>query len=164
MPITLHPMPALPQCDGEQWEVGAPNDLAHLVALVLVGRAVHASQILKGVMASKPSIKETLKETLRKDLHPKTDKGIQHRDGLLFEIVCWVAAQKGKTDDERIDDPHLKSTTQGTDGVKVTVDSTTKRLTKATVYEYKCTTHHRQKFQGPVLKSFREYVSGDRDN
>ena len=164
LPITLHPMPAFPQCDGEQWEVGAPDELAHLVALVLVGRVFHARSILEGAHLSPPSIGERLKDKLRTELHPGSAKGNEHRDGLLFEIICWVAAQIGKTDSERIDDPHLKSTTQGTDGVKVSVDPTTKRLTKATIYEYKCTTNHRQKFQSQVLKSFGEYFSGDRDN
>lgn len=157
-------MSALPQCEGEQWIVDAPDGLAHLVALVLVGQAFHAALILEGTQLGAPQITAMLKKTLDKDLHPTTDKGIEHRDGLLFEIICWVAANKGKTDTENIDEPHLKSTNQGTDGVKVTIDPATKTLTKATIYEYKCTIHARQKFQSQVLKSFREYVSGERDN
>ena len=164
MPITLNPMSALPQCEGEQWIVDVPDDLAHLVALVLVGQAFHAALILEGTQLGTPKITAKLKETLDKDLHPTTDKGIEHRDGLLFEIICWVAARKGKTGDEKIDNSHLKATNQGTDGVKVTVDQAAKTLTRATVYEYKCTIHARQKFQSQVLKSFRQYLSGERDN
>lgn len=164
MPITLNPMSALPQCEGEQWSVDAPDDLAQLVALVLVGQAFHAALILEGTQLAPPKITAGLKDTLDKDLHPTTEKGIEHRDGLLFEITCWVAARKGKTGDEKIDNSHLKATNQGTDGVKITVDPATKTLTKATVYEYKCTIHARQKFQSQVLKSFREYISGKRDN
>lgn len=157
-------MSALPQCEGEQWIVDVPDELAHLVALVLVGQAFHAALILEGTQLGAPKISAKLKETLDKDLHPATEKGIEHRDGLLFEIICWVAARKGKTVEEKIDNSHLKATNQGTDGVKVTVDPATKTLTKATVYEYKCTIHARQKFQSQVLKSFREYISGKRDN
>lgn len=164
MPITINPMPVLPQCDGEQWIVDISGNLAQLVALVLVGQAFHAALILDGTQLAAPKIAVKLKETLDKDLHPKTKKGIEHRDGLLFEIICWVAARKGKTGNEKKDDPHLKATTQGTDGVKITVDPGMKTLTKATVYEYKCTVHARQKFQSQVLKSFREYISGNRDN
>lgn len=164
MPITLNSMSALPQCEGEQWIVEDPDDLARLVALVLVGQAFHAALILEGTQFGAPKITTKLKETLYRDLYPTTDKGIEHRDGLLFEIICWIAARKGKTGDEKIDNSHLKATNQGTDGVKVTVDPATKMLTKATVYEYKCTIHARQKFQSQVLKSFREYISGERDN
>ncbi|WP_454289029.1 hypothetical protein [Rhizobium arsenicireducens] len=164
MPLTLKQMPALPQCEGEQWTVNGPDALAHLVALVLIGQAFHAALILEGTQLGAPKITTNLKATLEKDLHPMTDKGIEHRDGLLFEIICWVAARKGMTGDEKIDNSHLKSTNQGTDGVKVTLDPATNTLTRATVYEYKCTIHARQKFQSQVLKSFREYVSGKRDN
>ena len=164
MPITLNPMSALPQCEGEQWIITVPDELAHLVALILVGQAFHAALILEGTQLDAPKITAKLKQTLDKDLHPTTDKGIEHRDGLLFEIICWIAARKGKTGDEKMDNSHLKSTNQGTDGVKVTVDPVAKTLTKTTVYEYKCTIHARQKFQSQVLKSFREYVSGERDN
>jgi hypothetical protein len=157
-------MSALPQCEGEQWTITAPDELAHLVALILVGQAFHAALILEGTQLDSTKITFKLKETLNKDLHPKTLKGIEHRDGLLFEIICWIAARKGKTGQEKMDNSHLKSTNQGTDGVKVTVDPVTMTLTKATVYEYKCTIHARQKFQSQVLKSFREYISGERDN
>lgn len=157
-------MSALPQCKGEQWIVDSPDDLAELVALVLVGQAFHAALILDGTQLALPMITATLKETLKKELKPTSEKGIEHRDGLLFEIICWVAARKGKTDDEKIDNSHLKATNQGTDGVKVTVDLLAKSLVKATVYEYKCTIHARQKFQSQVLNSFRQYISGQRDN
>ncbi len=164
VPITINPMSALPQCEGEQWIVNAPDGLAHLVAHVLIGQAFHAELILEGTQLGSPKIKTELKAMLNKELHPKTDKGIEHRDGLLFEIICWIAARKSTTEEEKNDKPHLKSTNQGTDGVKVTIDPVTKTLNKATVYEYKCTIHARQKFQSQVLKSFREYVSGERDN
>lgn len=157
-------MPAHPQCNGEQWIVNHRDELAYLVALILGGQAFHATKILSGTQSGASKVSQKMKDMLKKDLHPTTDKGIQHRDGLLFEIICWIAANKTKGADEVIDNPHLKSTTQGTDGVKVTVDPTAKTLKKATVYEYKCTVHARQKFQSQVLKSFREYISGERDN
>lgn len=157
-------MSAPPQCEGTQWSIDDPDELAPLVALVLVGQSFHAALILEGTQLDAPNITAKLKEALDRDMHPVTDKGIEHRDGLLFEIICWIEAFKTKTGDEKIDSPHLKSTTQGTDGVKVTVDPVTKALTKATVYEQKCTIHARQKFQSQVLKSFREYISGQRDN
>lgn len=164
MPLTLNPMPALPQCEGEQWTVDAPDELAHLVALVLIGQAFHAALILEGTQLGAPKISAKLRETLKKDLHPTTDTGIEHRDGLLFEVICWIAARSATDGSEKIDNSHLKATNQGTDGVKITVDPATNTLTKATVYEYKCTIHARQKFQSQVLKSFRQYVSGERDN
>jgi hypothetical protein len=164
MPLTRNAMPASPECDGEQWIVHAPDDLAKLVALVLIGQAFHAESILEGTQLGTPTIKQTLRNVLDKTLHPTTDKGVEHRDGVLFEIICWIAARITKTDSENLDPAHLMATNQGTDGIKITVDLAAKTLTKATIYEYKCTVHARQKFQSQVLKSFRQYVSGERDN
>jgi hypothetical protein len=157
-------MPASPHCIGEQWIVNAPDELASLVALVLIGQAFHAESILEGTQLGTPKIKQTLKDVLDKTLHPTTNTGIEHRDGLLFEIICWTAARTAKTGAEKLDPAHLKATNQGTDGVKITVDLAAKRLNKAMVYQYKCTIHARQKFQSQVLKSFKQYASGERDN
>ncbi|MGF7163319.1 hypothetical protein FHS85_004982 [Rhodoligotrophos appendicifer] len=115
-------------------------------------------------MGTPPIISAALKEKLRIELHPTSSPKIYHRDGLLFEIISWVAARLTATPSDAISDPHLKATNQGTDCVKVTVDLVTRTLTRATVYEYKCTTNWRQLFSQDVLTAFREYVSGERDN
>ena len=86
-------------------------------------------------------ISAALKEKLRLELHPQSDPKIWHRDGLLFEIISWVAARITATANEAISDPHLKATNQGTNFVKVTIDLASRTLSLATVYEYKCTTN-----------------------
>lgn len=112
MPITLNPISAFPHCEREQWTVDVPDDLAQLVALVLVLQAFHAALILEGTQLTTPEITEHMTETLKKELHPTTGKGIEHRHGLLFEIMCWIAARKRKTSDEKADNSHLKATNQ----------------------------------------------------
>jgi len=83
---------------------------------------------------------------------------------LLFEIICWVIARMHASEQDAITDPHLKATNQGTDCVKVTIDPTSRALKQITVYEYKCTTNSRTLFTRDVLKAFREYIDGARDN
>ncbi|AWW74435.1 hypothetical protein CD351_08355 [Erythrobacter sp. KY5] len=156
----------MPQCLGSVWTVADPDALAEVCAQILIGRALHAAMILDGVhpAGTPPIVSAALKEKLRLELHPQTDPKIWHRDGLLFEIISWVAARLTATVDDAISDPHLKATNQGTDCIKVTIDPETRTLTRATVYEYKCTTNWRQLFSQDVLAAFREYVSGERDN
>jgi hypothetical protein len=151
---------------GSVWTVADPDMLAEVCAQILIGRALHASMILDGVhpAGTPPIVSVALKEKLRMELHPQTDPKIWHRDGLLFETISWVAARLTATVNDAISDPHLKATNQGTDCVKVTIDPETRTLTRATVYEYKCTTNWRQLFSQDVLAAFREYVSGERDN
>lgn len=166
MPLTVTPTPVLPQCLGAIWAVEDIDALAEVCAQILIGRALHAAMILDGVRppGAPPVIADALKEKLRGELHPANDPARWHRDGLLFEIICWVAARTTATANEAITDPHLKATNQGADCIKVTVDPATRSLTRATVYEYKCTTNWRQMFANDVMSAFREYVTGKRDN
>lgn len=155
-----------PHCTGAVWIVEDEEGLAEVCAQILIGRALHAAMILDGVhpAGSPPIVSAALKSKLRQELHPDTDPNIWHRDGLLFEIISWVAARLTASEYEAITDPHLKATNQGTDCVKVTIDPTTRTLSRATVYEYKCTTNWRQMFSQDVLAAFRDYLTGERDN
>lgn len=166
MALVVHPMATPPQCLGTDWSVDDVDALAEVCAQIMIGRALHAARILDGShpVGTPPIVSSALKEKLRRELHPTSDPKIWHRDGLLFEIISWVAARLTATPNDAISDPHLKATNQGTDCVKVTVDPGTRVLTRATIYEYKCTTYWRQLFSQDVLTAFREYVSGERDN
>ncbi len=166
MTLTVLPTATPPQCLGTDWMVADGDALAEVCAQIMIGRALHAAMILDGShpVGTPPIISAALKEKLRIELHPVSNPKIYHRDGLLFEIISWVAARLTATPNDAISDPHLKATNQGTDCLKVTVDPITRTLTRATVYEYKCTTNWRQLFSQDVLAAFREYVSGERDN
>jgi hypothetical protein len=164
MPVNVTPFPALPHCGGDQWSVGDLGTLVHLTALVLLGRSHHAAEILSGAERDAPVLSTGLKAEIQRELFPASQGAIYHRDGLLFEVICWLAARIGASPNEVLSDPHLKATTQGTDAVKVTFDEANRVLARATVYEYKCTTNSRDTFRGEVLPAFREYVSGKRDH
>jgi hypothetical protein len=164
--LTIDTTNTSPHCLGSVWTVADTDALAGVCAQILIGRALHAAMILDGVhpAGTPPIVSAALKEKLRLELHPQTGPKTWHRDGLLFEIISWVAARLTATENDAISDPHLKATNQGTDCVKVTIDPGARTLTRATVYEYKCTTNWRQLFSQDVLAAFKEYVSGERDN
>lgn len=166
MTLTVFPTAVSPHCLGTVWTVTDADTLAEVCAQIMIGRALHAAMILEGSrpVGTPPIISAALKDKLRVELHPQIDPKIWHRDGLLFEIISWVAARLTATPHEAISDPHLKATNQGTDCLKVSIDPVMGTLSGATVYEYKCTTNWRQLFSGDVLKAFREYLSGERDN
>jgi hypothetical protein len=166
MTLVVLPTATPPECLGTNWTVGDADALADVCAQIMIGRALHAALILDGShpAGTPPIMSSALKEKLRLELHPTSDPKTYHRDGLIFEIISWVAARLTATPNDAISDPHLKATNQGTDCLKVTVDPVGRTLTRATVYEYKCTTNWRKLFSQDVLKAFREYVSGERDN
>lgn len=164
MPLNINDWPAAPECLGEQWFVANVDELANLVALVLLGRARHAARVIHGAEGGRLIATAGLKERLQTQLILPADAQVYHRDGMLIEAICWVAAHMEATPEELISDPHLQSTQQGTDMVKITFDMAAHQVTKATIYEQKCTTSPRQLFRDDVLTAFKEYTAQKRDN
>ena len=163
-PITITDLPAAPQCAGKQWFVADFGGLAHLVALVLMGRAYQAARILEGAQRDTVILSAALKTRVRLDLFPPAEVDHWHRDGLLFEIICWLVARMDASPDEVISDPHLKATQQGADMIKVEFNGTARSLIRTTIYEYKCTDRARRLFKREILPAFAEYASGIRDD
>jgi hypothetical protein len=162
VPLEINDWPAAPECLGTQWTVLNENQLANLVAVVLLGRARHAARVIQGAELRHLPV-GALKQRLRAQLEVPADEQPYHRDGLLFEIICWVAAHQSSVAGELIADPHLVATHQGMDGLKIAV-SPAGLLTRATIYEQKCTTNPRATFRGAILPAFREYLDQKRDN
>lgn len=164
MPLTVNHFPADPECDGTQWVVADQDQLATLVGTVLIGRAKHAVSVLEGVQHNPVSTSAAQKESLRVQLHPTTDGAKWQRDGLLFEIICWISSNTNAAPGDLISDPHLSSTQQGVDTIYVRFDQAGRTVSLATICEQKCTTNPRSEFRTKVIPAFQEWISGKRDN
>jgi hypothetical protein len=138
--------------------------LAKLTALVLIGRARLAARILQGAQNQPAFTSAQLRAKLHSRLFPTTEPMLYQRDGLLFEIICWIVAELTAEPDEVVSEPHLTSTQQGLDAIKITFDVTERTIARAIVYEQKCTENARQLFLSQVLPAFRKWMSGERDN
>ena len=66
--------------------------------------------------------------------------------------------------DEIISTPHLKSTQQGLDTIKIRFDPVARNITRVVIHEQKCTDHPRNEFRDNVLRSFHEWKQHKRDN
>jgi hypothetical protein len=164
MPVTVTNFPANPECGGAQWSVADEDMLAHLTALALVGRARQAARVLRGAHAGAAITGEQLKARLRAKLLVQGDQAIWHRDGLLFEIVAWLVAEMTAQPNEVVSEPHLSSTQQGLDTIKIQFDPVARDIVRAVIYEQKCTDHARRLFLAKVLPEFKKWLSGVRDN
>ena len=140
--------------------------MAALVALVLVGRDRIAAFVLRSVQATPQPVPTSVeqKERLRSRLLTTNEKLIYHRDGLLFEIICWIVAEMTATANEAVSEPHLSSTKQGLDTIKVSFDPALRRVQRATIHEQKCSENARQIFLSQVLPGFRKWMNGERDS
>ncbi len=164
MVLNLPDFPASPECGGKQWSVSDQDALASLVALVLVGRAKHAESVLTGSHRNTTTVPAALKTQLRLQLRSAAGPLTYHRDGLLFEIISWIAARISATSNEVISTPHLKSTQQGLDTIKIRFDPVTATLDKVVIYEQKCSEHARNEFRDKVIPAFRDWKAHKRDN
>jgi hypothetical protein len=164
MPLNIVDFPAPPVCGGSQWTVADEERLATLVALVMVGRSHMAVRVLQGAQNNPPLAPAALKDRLRRQLFPAAGPLIYHRDGLLFEIICWVVAHITAGPDEVVSEPHLTSTSQGLDTIKMSFDPNSRTVRNAVIYEQKCTDDARTLFLSQVLPTFKKWFSGARDN
>ena len=164
MPVKVLDHPAGPRCGGHQWFVKDLEALATLTAIVMVGRARHVGHILDGAEQGSFTVLATTKARLRRELILEEGTDPWHRDGLLFETMCWIVARMGAGADEVLSDPHRRATQQGADTVKVAFDPAIRELVGITVYEQKCSNSPREKFRDEVLPAFKNWAAGVRDD
>jgi hypothetical protein len=164
MPVTVVDFPAVPECSGTQWSVADEAQLARLTALVLIGRSRIAASVLQGKQRQPAIAPAALRQVLRAQLLVPDGPRLYHRDGLLFEVICWIVAEMTRSPGEVVSEPHLAATEQGLDTIKIIFDEQARNVSRAIVYEQKCTTNARALFTTQVLPAFREWLSGTRDN
>lgn len=164
MSLAIADFPAAPECGGTQWTVTDENALATLVGSVLIGRAQHAARVLEGAQHNAVNTSVAQRNALHAQLHPANDATRWHRDGLLFEIICWLTAKMSAGPNDLVSDPHLSSTQQGADTIRIRFDQAARTLTLATICEQKCTTNPRTHFRDSVIPTFKDWIAGKRDN
>lgn len=164
MPLNLPDLAAPPECSGKQWSVIEQKLLSSLVASVLVGRAKHAESVLIGTHHAPAIVPTALKTQLKLQLQTPAGPQTYHRDGLLFEIISWIAARMTADPSDVISTPHLKSTQQGLDTIRITFNQASRTVTRVVIYEQKCSQHARDEFRDKVIPAFYEWKTHKRDN
>ena len=135
-----------------------------MVALVLIGLATHAEEVLAGAQLEFRRSPNAVRQKLYQRLHPIAGPPTYHRDGLLFEIISWIAARLTMESGDLISTPHLSSTQQGLDTLKVSFDPANRSLLRAVIYEQKCTDYPRKEFREKVIPAFAAWRAHERDN
>lgn len=156
-------------CVGSRWEVLDDGYLARIIAIIAMGQAVHAAQIITDLSPAEPAIDvEALREdaklrlSIKGDTPNAQDASRWHRDGLVFEAISWIAARQLAKGEVLLKDPHISATTQGLDGLMIELDEEGTAITRATIFEDKCTGDPRGMFRDEVLPAFAKYHSNKR--
>ncbi len=149
-------------CVGSKWKVENEDQLARLIAIVVMGQAAQAAHIIDELLPAVPAftfdalkqeaiIKFTVQELAQ---NPRTGYPRTQRDGLIFEIISWIAAKQVSGDKCFLKDPHTNSTSQGLDGIMIELNEDGNEILKSTIFEDKCTDNPRDTFTQKVIPGF----------
>lgn len=164
--IQMSPVPVDAHVTGYEWAVTDLAALAELIAVILLGQAEHAAQIIQQMEPSVPAYTDDdLIEDAKMQMQIKGSNARQrvasraHRDGFLFECMSWIAARQEGDDRTFLKDPHLDPTSHGLDGLILQLAPKAAEIVRATICEDKCTRNARPTFR-KVLKYFGEHHVG----
>ena len=149
-------------CVGDRWEVKDIDQLAKLVAIIVMGQATHAAHILRELTPATPAFtNENLqseaitKLTVQEEKQsPRIGYPRWQRDGLIFEAISWIAARSHYGTDVYLKDPHVSSTSQGLDGLMIEMESGGHEISQTTIFEDKCSENPRETFNQKVIPAF----------
>jgi len=154
---------------GYLWTVGEIQELAHVIALIALGQAEHAAEIIHELSLVMPvhtrsEFYQEAREQLR--IRGTSAKEMEvsryHRDGFLFECMSWIVARQAADENTYLKDPHISSTTQGLDGLIIQMEPVEKVVIHTTICEDKCTQNPRETFRDKVMIAFAEHHKNKR--
>lgn len=149
-------------CIGSKWTVKNEEQLSKLIAIIVMGQAAQAAHIIEELLPATPAftndalkneaiIKFTLQEEKRS---PRIGYPRNQRDGLIFEIISWIAAKQVSGDRCFLKDPHTSATSQGLDGIMIELNNEGDQISRSTIFEDKCTDDPRGTFTSKVIPGF----------
>lgn len=160
--FAIYDFPIDDDCVGSKWKVENEEQLAKLIAIVVMGQAAQAAHIIDNLLPAAPAFTD---EALKKEAiikftvqdvaqTPRTGYPRIQRDGLIFEIISWIAAKQVSGDRCFLKDPHTSSTSQGLDGIMIELNDDGSEILKSTIFEDKCTDNPRDTFTQKVIPGF----------
>lgn len=162
MPITFTAISNKDVWSGSSWTIANDDELSTLVAKVALGQARYVRRVLKETGFAVPDAKETVLAGAIKLLTANNPKEPWHRDGWLFQVMSWIAANL-QNPRNLIAPPHMIHAHKGFDGIHVTVGQKTNEVTSVVICEEKATDNARNMVTR-IWKEFRGMQNGDRDN
>lgn len=165
LPLRIATVPIDNDCIGDRWSAEDEDQLAKLIAVVAMGQAAYAADILRKLLPAAPAFTNVdlqreakIKLTAQDDdATPRTGYPTWQRDGFIFEVISWIAARQSYGERALLKDPHVSATSQGIDGLMLELADDKSKVMMTTVFEDKCTTNPRATFTGKVIPGFLEH-------
>lgn len=162
MSISLTPFVAGAICHGCTWTVDDIDELATHIALVAVGQAEHAIEILESAgVASATADAWAVESALGLLTAAAADPF--HRDGWMFQVMSWIAAHRGSSG-AIIRAPHMRAADKGFDGLQVEIEGQSGEVAAVVIFEDKATERPRAMIRDEVWPDFRDLEKGANQN
>ncbi|NJS13620.1 MAG: hypothetical protein HC788_02150 [Sphingopyxis sp.] len=148
-------------CHGWEWEVEDIDILAERVARVALGQYRHVAQILEGLAGAAPAGSAKHAADALKKLKIAKNGDTWQRDGWLFQIISWIAANQ-KKQGATLATPHIFHAHKGFDGMQLELSGDGKSVTAVVIFEDKATENARQTIKQNVWPDIVDLEAGER--
>lgn len=157
--LTRKPVPDT-HCEGVTFTVTNIQNLSKAVALILVQEFQLARQLAAGLPLSTTTMMLTsrdIEDIIARRLHPAD---VYHRDGLLFQLLMWLASHLDLQGDDLVALPHSQGSAKGQDSI--IVHRSNSSVVALSICEDKATENPRDVVRDEVWPEILEYESGGR--
>ena len=169
MPLEIQCADQPDLCRGHIWAVRDEKLLARMVGALLLGEHVHGadlrSRLLTGppLQARTPTIDRVI-DWLTVPPGEQWNWKRWHRDGLVFQLISWIAAHMVAQPGTLVRMPHPLPADKGLDGLLLEPPENGRPFWVAVVCEDKATETPRRVVRDEVWPDFAGFVNGERDN
>ena len=148
---------------GVEWNIEDEDELAKLLARVAMGQYRHVLKVLVGTNCIEYAPTKSIIDGAIQLLTAKNPDEPWHRDGWLFQVISWFAAniQNPQTLKSA---PHMIHAHKGFDGVHIILDKNNENVAAVVICEEKATGNPRNKITSQVWPEFISLETGSRDN
>lgn len=149
-------------CQGVSFAVTDAGALAHAIALVLVQEYALAKRILSATATANDGEAIALEADEIEDIIARrlTPPVVYHRDGLLFQLIMWLAAHLDLDDGDLVALPHAQASAKGQDSI--VVHRANGAVVALSICEDKATENPRDTVRDEVWPEIRDYEAGGR--
>lgn len=149
-------------CHGHGWIVEDVDLLAERVARVAMGQYRHVAKVLEGlnVVAPKGSTAHAANAIAKMQVAKNGDPW--QRDGWIFQIISWIAANQHKTESVVLKPPHIFHAHKGFDGMQLEVSADGKSVSAVVIFEDKASEDPRKTIREDVWPAIAKLEAGQR--
>lgn len=167
LPIILTPFASGSLCYGHSCQIADEQKLADYIARVALGQASNVMRILKDADLLPSTPRESCISGAKKLLTKNNNKDPSHRDGWMFQVMSWIAANVAAnvvTPRPIIRNPHMIHAHKGFDGLQINIDPENLGNLAVVIFEDKATINPREVIRNDVWNGFKQLEKGEKDN